>query len=97
MEYQRVARALGVGLRGLRVTMDRNLHAMPWVGYEHPGGVNGVDLLVGGGILEIKFEGALPVLVKQAMEELDLVPGAYSKYRTGVQACGLQPATEAVS
>lgn len=97
MEYQRVARAVEVGASGLRVTLDRDLHAMRWGGYEHPGGVNGADLLGGGGILEIKFEGALPVLVKQALEELDLVPGAFSKYRSGVQACGLQPALEAVT
>lgn len=93
MSYQRVAR-LGETPEGpLRITLDRGVRAAEAGGWGPPRPLVGRDLLEGKGVLEVKFRGSLPGMVKALIEEWNLVPGPLSKYRLGVRACGLAEET----
>ncbi len=97
MNYLRVARFGVEGARKFRVTLDRELHVARADGMTAPGVVPGEDLLRGGAVLEVKFADTMPAVVRRLVEEQQLLPGPFSKYRIGVQACGLvsEPAPDA--
>lgn len=89
MSYRRIARLGRVGNDYLRVTMDRELRATPTARFVVPQPVTGDDLLRGGAVLEVKYDHGVPGPVKQLMERYGLEPSGLSKYRLGVQSCGL--------
>jgi hypothetical protein len=87
--YERVAYA-GLSTEGpVRLTIDRHVRCLPAAGWHVSGVHNGLPLLEGQAILELKFRGALPTLFKLLLEEMALAPAAASKYRLGVRAWGL--------
>lgn len=89
MNYRRVAR-WGVLPEGVvRVTLDRELRAVPASSFEVPGRVTSPDLFESGGVLEVKFSAELPFVVRTMVAELKLQVGGFSKYRMGVSRCGL--------
>lgn len=91
MSYLRLAR-LGVGEHGVfRVTLDRDLRAALPLGFLPPEPLIGPDLFRGNAIMEVKFRNTLPQPMKGLVESLALTVGPFSKYRTGVRACGLAP------
>lgn len=92
MNYRRVARLGNDDGQTFRVTLDRELRAQPLSGYAVPRAIAGEDLLGGGAILEVKFAEALPSGAKALVESLRLEAAGFSKYRTGLVACGLVPA-----
>lgn len=101
MTYLRIARH-GVEDGGkFRVTLDRELRVERAEGIRVPGPVAGADLLQGGAVLEVKFAEVMPAAFRRLIEGMGLIPGPYSKYRSGVRACGLvqepAPAAEAVA
>lgn len=89
MSYRRIARLGQVGNDYLRVTMDRELRATPTARFLVPHPVLGEDLLRGGAVLEVKYDHHVPGPVKELMERFRLEPSGLSKYRLGVQSCGL--------
>ncbi|MBX3743702.1 MAG: polyphosphate polymerase domain-containing protein [Verrucomicrobiae bacterium] len=89
MCYQRVARVGETAEGPLRMTLDRGVRAEEAGGWGPPRPLQGRDLLEGRGVLEVKFRGGMPAMVKALIEEWNLVPGPLSKYRLGVRACGL--------
>lgn len=89
MSYQRIARLGRIGDEYLRITMDRELRAMPVDRFVVPRPVTGEDLLRAGAVLEVKYASAIPGPVKVLMETFQLEPSGMSKYRLGVQSCGL--------
>lgn len=93
MSYRRVARLGGKG--AYRVTLDRELRAQPASAFDTPCVASGADLLEGRGVLEVKFDTAMPAVIKGLIERLGLAAGPLSKYRTGVTACGLVAADAA--
>ncbi len=88
-ERRRIARLGRVGSDYLRVTMDRELCATPTARFVVPHPVPGDDLLRGGAVLEVKFDHGVPGPVKELMERYRLELSGLSKYRLGVQSCGL--------
>ncbi len=96
MNYWRVARQ-GLEAPGrFRVTLDRELRAVPADRFRAPGGIDGGDLLQGSGVLEVKFASEVPAVVRRFLEETGLVSGPLSKYRLGVRSCGLVREPESV-
>jgi hypothetical protein len=93
--YERVAYA-GLSTEGpVRLTLDRHVRCLPAAGWHVKDIRDGLPLLEGQAILELKFRGALPTLFKLLLEEMALAPAAASKYRLGVRAWGLESRREA--
>ena len=75
----------------VRLTLDRHIAAAPALAWSLPELLAGEPVLTGQVIVELKFQAALPALFKGLVAALGLVPSAVSKYRHGLQACGLPP------
>jgi hypothetical protein len=72
----------------MRLTMDDRLLASVAVGWQVPREpLDGVGLLDGKRILELKFHGAMPVLFRSLIEQRRLQVTEFSKYRTSVEEC----------
>ncbi|MCC6231304.1 MAG: polyphosphate polymerase domain-containing protein [Verrucomicrobiales bacterium] len=91
MSYERLARFGEEAEERFRMTLDRDLRAVPPGGIAVPRLVSSGDLFAGDGLVEVKFATALPVSVRGLVEKGWLVPASFSKYRTGVSSCGLVP------
>jgi len=89
MTYDRSA-FVGVSHQGpLRLTLDHHLRVDRTADWLPRPVADGVPILTGGTILELKFHAALPALFKRLVEEFRLRPGAVSKYRLGMAAVGI--------
>jgi hypothetical protein len=85
--YSRMARAVVRNSEQVRLTLDRDLRAMPTsdIPFPHQAGVPAME---GRLILELKYRGAPPAIFRQLVEELALTPQMVSKYRLGLVALG---------
>jgi hypothetical protein len=89
---------LGVSDFGtVRVTFDRELNAAPVLGWTFDAEDAGKPLPTTGVICEFKFHGTLPSLFKDALQQFELLPQGFSKFRTAIQALGLGPHSEGAS
>lgn len=90
--YRRAA-FLGIAENGpIRMTFDRQLAAMPFKEWRVPRVENGVPLLKTGVLLEMKFHQQMPVLFRDLLPRLPAQPARASKYRLGIDLCGLKEA-----
>ena len=95
LSYERTAR-LGQSETGpVRMTIDFNLRVLPLPDRAFLPGT-GFPLLEGHNIVEVKYRIALPALFKGLVAEFGLRPQPVSKYRSGLAALGLSPATSHV-
>lgn len=86
--YRRFARVKPTDDGHMRLTIDDRLTARPAEGWQVPKGpLEGVGLLDGKRILELKFRGAMPALFRGLVEQQQLQVTSFSKYRTGVEEC----------
>ena len=86
--YRRFAR-LGITDEGpMRLTIDDRLTARLANGWQVPAApLDGIGLLDGQRILELKFRGAMPLLFRSLVEKQQLQVTPFSKYRTSVEEC----------
>ncbi len=91
MCYERVARYGDEGGERFRMTLDRDLRATRPLGIAVPHLVESGDLFQGGGLVEVKFGTVLPAMLRELVESGALASTTFSKYRNGVNACGLVP------
>lgn len=77
------------GRQNVRLTIDENLIGVPARGWEAPPLQEGLELLPGGALLELKFQDAMPDLFRPLLAELPLRTAGVSKYRRCVRLCGL--------
>jgi hypothetical protein len=95
MSYERVAH-VGTGNEGpLRVTFDRHIRGVPCREWSVEPVLDGLPVLTGRVICELKFRAALPMLFKEIIHDLTLTPAAVSKYRSFLLASGQVPTREA--
>jgi hypothetical protein len=85
-----VARVGELGGQPARLTVDRPIRCILTDGLSLAEATDGLSLFDGEAILELKFPWALPVAFKDLLRELSISPGPVSKYRLGLQACGLR-------
>lgn len=86
--YERSAFVKSVNGTSMRLTIDHNLITLPtnqWAVPTSP--LEGVTLLEGKRILELKFRGAMPVIFRDLVERHRLHVTSFSKYRTAVERC----------
>lgn len=87
--YRRTAFFGMAGPQAVRVTIDEDLVGVPARGWEAPPLQEGLELLPGGALLELKFHEAMPELFRRLLPELPLQTARISKYRRCVRLCGL--------
>ncbi|MEW6159590.1 MAG: polyphosphate polymerase domain-containing protein [Verrucomicrobiota bacterium] len=87
IRYSRVAR-VGITSDGpVRLTVDRDVHCQLVNGLVVPCVDQGLKLLDGQNIVELKYRSTLPALFKTLIADLQLQPQAVSKYRLTIQTC----------
>lgn len=91
IRYQRVARVGMTASGPIRLTIDRSVAAFASGEYGIHEDGPWTPLLPEQCILELKFRIEMPALYKSLTEELSLTPQPVSKYRLGIQTCGLDP------
>jgi hypothetical protein len=87
--YVRVARVGELEGQPVRLTVDRQLCCSCAGGLCVPEKIDGIPLLAGEAILELKFPQGMPHSFKELLLEMSLSPGSVSKYRLAVESCGL--------
>ncbi len=87
--YRRTAFFGMSGRQAVRLTIDEDLIGVPARGWEAPPLHEGLDLLPGGALLELKFHDVMPELFRRLLPELPLQTARVSKYRRCVLLCGL--------
>lgn len=87
--YHRTAYFGVSGRQAVRLTIDENLVGVPARGWEAHPLQEGLALLPGGALLELKFHDVMPELFRGLLPELPLQTGRVSKYRRCVRLCGL--------
>ena len=87
--YRRTAFYGTSGGQTLRLTLDENLVGVPARGWEADPLREGVELLPGGALLELKFHDAMPALFRTLLPGLPMKTARVSKYRRCVALCGL--------
>lgn len=78
----------------MRLTLDHNIRAALTDAYSFEPATRDVALLPDAVILELKFQSCLPTLFKGLVHDMKLTPTSVSKYRAGIQACGLTASDE---
>jgi hypothetical protein len=73
----------------IRLTLDRDVRGVPAQAWDVPMLTDGLPLLTGSVILEMKFRASLPVLFRELLDQLPPAMGAVSKYRLCVEEWGL--------
>lgn len=86
--YRRFAR-VGMTVNGtMRLTIDNSLSGCLANGWQVPNSpLEGVQLLQGQCILELKFQVAMPAIFHQLVADEQLLTTSFSKYRTSVEEC----------
>jgi VTC domain len=93
VSYRRTARLTTVAGDLVRLTLDDGLAAQP-SRHARFHDSQGVPVIDGRQILELKFRHETPSLFKQLVEEFRLTPAPASKYRLGMAATGQATAVE---
>lgn len=78
-----------------RLTFDRNLRGAAIQSWAFSGDAECVPFASDVVVCEFKFLVSMPALFRGAVEDLQLVPGSFSKYRRCVDLLGLLPRQEA--
>jgi hypothetical protein len=73
----------------LRLTFDRDLRGSLVSNWSFDESRGGLPFAQGRVVCEFKYQGALPIAFKRAIETFHLVPGGFSKYRNCLQAYGV--------
>lgn len=94
--YRRTAFFGTSGGQDVRLTIDENLIGTPTRGWEAQPLQEGIALLAGGALLELKFHDSMPELFRQLLPELPARTARVSKYRRCVRLCGLAREREAI-
>lgn len=89
--YRRSAFFGMAGAQSVRLTIDENLIGVPARGWEAQPLQEGLELLRGGALLELKFQDSIPQLFRGLLPELPAQTARISKFRRCVQLCGLAP------
>jgi len=87
--YHRTAFYGTAGGHGVRLTIDENVIGVPARGWEAQPLPEGLELLPGSALLELKFQDSIPELFRGLLPELPAQPARVSKFRRCIQACGL--------
>ena len=87
--YRRTAYFGMSGHQAVRVTIDQQLVGVPTRGWDIQPLEEGVDLLPGGALLELKFHDVMPQLFRRLLPDLPLKTARVSKYRRCMVLCGL--------
>lgn len=86
--YQRFVRVTSTPEGPLRLTIDNQLQASKFTDWKVPqGDLEGVPLLVGKQVLELKFRGAMPSMFRRLIDQHQLQLTSFSKYRRSVEEC----------
>ena len=92
VSYMRMARMGRTASGPARLTLDDAVHAFAndsFAFQDHPG----ILLLDGYAVLEMKYDGTIPAVFKEAVETFALAPRRWSKYRAAAAALGLVEAS----
>lgn len=87
--YNRTAFFGTAGGQGVRLTIDENVIGIPARGWEAQPLPEGLELLPGSALLELKFQDSIPELFRRLLPELPAKPARVSKFRRCIQVCGL--------
>lgn len=87
--YRRTAFFGMSGGQSVRLTIDENMIGAPARGWEAQPLQEGLALMPGGALLELKFQDAMPELFRNLLPELPARAARVSKYRRCVRLCGL--------
>jgi hypothetical protein len=87
VSYSRTARVASTGAGPARLTLDERVSAAP-VAVPTLAPADGVPVLAGQMILELKFAQDLPLVFRRLVETFKLAPRPASKYRMGAAALG---------
>lgn len=79
----------------LRLTLDHQIRAALTDGYSFETTSPDALLLPDAVILELKYQSSMPALFKCLIHDMKLTPTNVSKYRVGIEACGLAANTPA--
>jgi len=90
--YDRTAFFGMAGGQSVRLTIDENVIGVPARGWEAQPLSEGLELLSGSALLELKFQDSIPELFRELLPELPAQTARVSKYRRCIQMCGLAPA-----
>lgn len=85
VSYSRTARMIVRNGEPVRLTLDADLSAHAAGGFEFSSG-EGIPVLPGHVVLELKYRGGFPAIFRRLVEEFALAPTAASKYRLGMSA-----------
>lgn len=91
--YRRTAFFGTASGQSVRLTIDENLVGVPARGWDAQPLQEGLELLPGGALLELKFQDSMPELFRGLLPELPARTAAVSKFRRCVQLCGLASAS----
>lgn len=75
--------------QSVRLTIDENLIGVPTRGWDFQPLKEGLELLPGGALLELKFQDSMPELFRKLLPELPSRTARVSKYRRCARICGL--------
>lgn len=87
--YDRTAFYGSTSGQGVRLTIDENVIGVPARGWEAQPLSEGLEILPHSALLELKFQDSIPELFRGLLPELPAQPARVSKYRRGIQVCGL--------
>jgi hypothetical protein len=87
--YRRAAYFGVSGRQAVRLTVDENLIGEPTRGWEAHPLREGLELMPGRALLELKFHDTIPELFRGLLPTLPLQAARASKYRRCVRLCGL--------
>jgi hypothetical protein len=86
VSYLRVAHILPHEHDPARLTLDRDLVCVRTDDWGVKPASQGRPLAPDRVVLELKYRGTLPLLFRELLQEMGLVPGSMSKYRRGIEA-----------
>jgi hypothetical protein len=89
--YRRTAFYGRCGDNPVRMTIDREMTGAPAAGWSVPPVENGVPLLPGGALVELKFHLSLPSLFRELLPTLPTQTAKASKFRRCIELCNLLP------
>jgi hypothetical protein len=75
----------------LRLTLDRDVRSRLASEWRVAEVLEGVPMLAGQILLELKFRKHLPAIFKGLMQDFNLMPGSLSKYRLAIESLGVAP------
>lgn len=89
VSYERTAFFAGAAEEPMRLTFDRHLVGAPVRDWDVSPVDDGVPLLPGGVLIEMKFHVHMPALFQELLPQLPYQPARVSKYRRCIEYCGI--------